>query len=349
MSLIEFVADMTGKRDRDTLEVTVASVLFDLLEPNRLVFWSVIEHEGTLRLRLRAGRRAGQPVAISDPGIDLDELPQLDSRPEFRACFDSNSSLRIANAESSTHSHVYPVNNEHCVVGLLEIEHDGPLGEEHDKLVGGLLRIYRNYLAVLDYSEHDDLTGLLNRKTFESAFERLLSQNVRPDLQALDIEWVGRRGIVDPHEQHWLAVVDVDLFKRINDRFGHLYGDEVLLLLARLMRSAFRATDKLFRFGGEEFVALLGRMKSTSAAAALERFRASVEAFVFPQVGQVTVSIGYTMVSASDSASGAFDRADEALYYAKKNGRNGIQNYENLLSRGAAMRKVVYSDDIDLF
>jgi diguanylate cyclase (GGDEF)-like protein len=349
MSLIDSVADMTGKRDRDSLEVTVASVLFELLDPRRLMFWRVFEHGESLRLRLRAGLRAGQPVAISDPGMDPDELPLLDSRAEFRACFDSNSPLRLGDSNNGSFCHVYPVANEHGVLGLLEVEHIAPLGDEQERLVDGLLRIYRNYLAVLDYSEHDELTGLLNRKTFDHAFERLLARDARVDLPRRDIEWVGRRGIADPQEQHWLAVADIDHFKRINDRFGHLYGDEVLLLLARLMRSTFRATDKLFRFGGEEFVVMLGRMSPALACETLERFRAAVERFSFPQVGQVTISIGYTAVSATDTVSASFDRADAALYYAKQNGRNLVQCHESLLARGAIEPKVTHSYDVELF
>ncbi len=349
MSLIDSVADMTGKRDRDSLEVTVASVLFELLDPRRLMFWRVFEHGESLRLRLRAGLRAGQPVAISDPGIDPDELPLLDSRAEFRACFDSNSPLRLGDSVSGSYSHVYPVTNEHGVLGLLEVEHVAPLGDEQERLIDGLLRIYRNYLAVLDYSERDELTGLLNRKTFDRAFERLLARDARVHLPRRDIEWVGRRGAADPQEQHWLAVADIDHFKRINDRFGHLYGDEVLLLLARLMRSTFRATDKLFRFGGEEFVVMLGRMSPASACETLERFRAAVEGFRFPQVGQVTISIGYTAVSATDTVSASFDRADSALYYAKQNGRNLVQCHENLLARGAIAPKVTHSNDVEMF
>ena len=56
---------------------------------------------------------------------------------------------------------------------------------------------------------------------------------------------------------NWLAVIDIDHFKRINDEYGHLYGDEVLLLLSNIMRKVFRSYDKLFRFGGEEFVVIL--------------------------------------------------------------------------------------------
>lgn len=347
--LLDSVADFTDKRNRDTLDVTMASVLFDLLAPQRMNLWRVIEHEGSLRLRLRAGLSAGQPIAISDPALDPGEMPQLDSRPELRACYDANAPLHAAPDAKGRIVCAFPVATERQVVGLLEVEASRPWSAEHDRLVHGMLRIYRNYLAVLDYSEHDELTGLLNRKTFESAFERVLTRNDMPDPPARGVEWIGRRATPPADAVPWLAVVDIDFFKRINDRFGHLYGDEVLLLLARLMRATFRADDLLFRFGGEEFVLLLARLGEDEAGPVIERFRKRVEQFDFPQIGQVTISVGYTQMAPADNASAAFDRADEALYYAKQHGRNCSYSYEILLGSGAIAPKPVRQDDVELF
>jgi diguanylate cyclase (GGDEF)-like protein len=77
----------------------------------------------------------------------------------------------------------------------------------------------------------------------------------------------------------------VDHFKRVNDQFGHLYGDEVLLLLARIMRESFRHQDKLFRFGGEEFVVVIGRLEN-EVEAALERFRAATASYAFRRLAR---------------------------------------------------------------
>uniref|UniRef100_UPI00321BD345 GGDEF domain-containing protein n=1 Tax=Escherichia coli TaxID=562 RepID=UPI00321BD345 len=86
--------------------------------------------------------------------------------------------------------------------------------------------VYRNYQNILDYSERDSLTGLLNRKTFDEKFSRLLAANV-PDAAPQDQQ--ERRLPSSPEIGQWLAVVDIDHFKRVNDQFGHLYGDEVLI------------------------------------------------------------------------------------------------------------------------
>jgi len=121
----------------------------------------------------------------------------------------------------------------------------------------------------------------------------------------------------------WLAVFDIDHFKRVNDTFGHLFGDDVLLLFARVMESSFRYTDALFRFGGEEFVALI-RADEDGAEIGLERFRAAVESYPFPRIERLTVSTGYVRASPEVHAPQLIDAADQALYAAKHGGRNRI-------------------------
>jgi diguanylate cyclase (GGDEF)-like protein len=202
--------------------------------------------------------------------------------------------------------------------------------------VSSILRVYRNFQGLLDYSERDTLTGLLNRKTFDGSFLRVASpaaespHPVRPD----DLR---RAGALDTA---WLGVIDIDHFKSVNDNHGHLIGDEVLLLVARLMRSSFRFQDQLYRFGGEEFVVLMrGVARVEQAHAAFERLRSNVESYIFPRVGRITVSVGFTQLRTGDSPSGAFERADKAVYHAKQNGRNQVAHHGDLIARGCSSRK----------
>jgi diguanylate cyclase (GGDEF)-like protein len=148
-----------------------------------------------------------------------------------------------------------------------------------------------------------------------------------------------------PHgpEKQWLAVVDVDHFKTVNDKFGHLYGDEVLILIANLLQSSFRVQDRVFRFGGEEFVVLLRSTTLDNAWKIIERFRTNVENHEFPQVGRVTVSVGFVSISAYESPVVTLGHADQALYYAKSNGRNQACHYDDLVSHG--MLQAVTSND----
>jgi diguanylate cyclase (GGDEF)-like protein len=128
--------------------------------------------------------------------------------------------------------------------------------------------------------------------------------------------------------------LDIDHFKRVNDNFGHLIGDEVLLLMSRLMRSSFRYQDQLFRFGGEEFVVLMRCTDAEAAGRAIERLRANVERYAFPQVGRITISVGFTELRPSDTPAAAFERADKAVYFAKQNGRNQVHHHAELVASG---------------
>ncbi len=126
-------------------------------------------------------------------------------------------------------------------------------------------------------------------------------------------------------------------------------GDEVLVALAHLMRDSFRFDDQLFRFGGEEFVVVLQPTNGNHALGAIERFRLNVDKKIFSVVGHVTVSVGFTRLREHDTPSGAIDRADEALYFAKRNGRNQAARYETLVENGTMEMKDVTTGDIELF
>jgi diguanylate cyclase (GGDEF)-like protein len=213
-----------------------------------------------------------------------------------------------------------------------------PMEARDAALVRGILRILKNQLSLLDYGERDTLTGLLNRKTFEFRFETLC--------QALREE---RDATAQPS---WLGLVDVDHFKLINDSHGHLFGDEVLLLVSQIMTRTLRGADQLFRFGGEEFVIVLDEVTPAGAHTAFERVRAAVDAHRFPQLFHVTISLGYTQILSKDVPATCIERADAALYYAKRSGRNNVRDYEGLVAAGDLAPKAQSGNkgsDVELF
>jgi len=130
----------------------------------------------------------------------------------------------------------------------------------------------------------------------------------------------------------FMGEIDIDHFKTINDRFGHLHGDEVLVILARILRSTFRKTDLIYRFGGEEFVVIVYVDDRKDAGTTFERLRRSIENHAFPQVGKVTVSVGITEIRNTSFPVELLGRADQALYYAKTHGRNQVCFYEALVA-----------------
>ena len=228
---------------------------------------------------------------------------------------------------------------------VLEVESTRSLPPASQHTIAWVLTIYRNLLGLLDYGERDALTGLLNRKSFDGAFVRAAMQQ---DALEQDLDRPNRRGS-HTQQSYWMAVMDVDHFKRVNDSFGHLIGDEVLVLVARIMRSALRHHDQLYRFGGEEFVIIMRCPDHARVLAVLERFRQTVEAFEFPQVGRVTSSIGFTQLRGDDTPDLAFDRADKAVYQAKKSGRNRICSFAELLASGTIVDSPAAGDGIEFF
>jgi diguanylate cyclase (GGDEF)-like protein len=228
-----------------------------------------------------------------------------------------------------------------------DVNQDDPA--KYDEEVACLARMYGNQIKLLDYSELDTLTRLLNRKTFDETFDRLLLSS---DADSPDDGFDDRRDHLEAGSPAWLCVIDVDHFKRVNDSFGHLFGDEVLLRMGDLMRKTFRGGDRLFRFGGEEFVVILNAEDEALAATSFNRFRNSVENHEFPQVGKVTCSIGFTSVLSMDVPTDVVGRADEALYFAKEHGRNQVRCYERLVAEGAIAKPVAaeapVADDFDI-
>ncbi len=155
-----------------------------------------------------------------------------------------------------------------------------------------------------DKARHDEMTGTLNRESFFAALDR---SRRRSDRGAL-------------------LIVDADHFKSINDRFGHLMGDQALLSIVDALRSGIRSGDVLGRIGGEEFGAFLVGADENEAQRIAERMRRQVELIRFRPDGErtisLTVSIGGTVCGEGATVSELMRCADTQLYAAKNNGRN---------------------------
>jgi diguanylate cyclase (GGDEF)-like protein len=327
---IEHLASLTIHRDRDQLDVTLAHAMRDLFRPLEVALHMLVGPPGgPQRWLLRARLQAGEAVATSDPSWSaLEELPERDSRPAHADCLQRLSIVTLDDACTV----LFPLVIQPEQPMVLELRCRSPFGPDAHHTADNLLRVYRNFCGLLEYSERDTLTGLLNRKTFDESFYKLAHSGA----SRLDPA-TGRRRASEPeaaHSGHWLGVLDIDHFKSVNDRYGHLIGDEVLLLVGRILRSTFRFHDRLYRFGGEEFVVVLRCPGEADAARAFERLRRNMHDYAFPQAGSVTVSIGFTEVLANDTPSAAFERADKAVYHAKQNGRNQVCSHAALVAAG---------------
>lgn len=182
--------------------------------------------------------------------------------------------------------------------------------------VQGLFKVYSSQVALLDSKERDVLTHLLNRQSFSM-------------IVGLVMDYY--RKLSEPNQEKcsWIAIMDIDHFKKVNDQFGHLYGDEVLLHFSALMEKTFLYSDFLFRYGGEEFVVIVNLKSADQVRELLELFRTSVADYAFPS-GGLTVSIGYTQLEPAIAPARTMEDADRALYYAKEHGRNRVVSFDSL-------------------
>ena len=343
--VVEHLATLTGSRDRDVLDVTLVGAFKDLLRPRLTAVYRCVGEKGKQRWLTRAHLLPGDVAATSDPlWTPAESLPLLEAHPERLACLRRSEVLTLPPAGGLPARIYLPLDSEHESVGVLEIHTDTLPDEATMRLVSAVLRVYRNFQGLLDYSERDTLTGLLNRKTFDECFLRMSAHLAASgDLHSVASD----RRLAGGHTA-WLGVVDIDNFKRVNDLHGHLIGDEVLLLMARLLRSSFRYYDQLFRFGGEEFVVLMRCGGVADALGAVQRMRTNIERYVFPKVGHVTVSVGLAALRVSDAPNACFERADKALYHAKQHGRNLVCEFAELVSLGH-LTDQVRASDVELF
>jgi diguanylate cyclase (GGDEF)-like protein len=205
-------------------------------------------------------------------------------------------------------------------------------GAAGDTRLASLLAIAAKYYERLVDAETDPLTKLANRGVFHAHVDAGIKRWTASD------------------RNYYFAILDIDHFKQVNDTFGHVYGDEILVHFANLMRRTFRAGDLLYRVGGEEFVLIYGVDPQYGGESTLERFRKAVEAYPFPGVGRVTVSIGYTRISEPLDPTGILiDRADRAVYHAKAHGRNRVACWEELVAKGEMPAAAAASRDVTLF
>lgn len=167
-----------------------------------------------------------------------------------------------------------------------------------------LLRQQSSHL--LEVAMTDELTGIMNRRAILDE----LQYRLNPQLS----------------RTHTLsiALLDIDHFKAVNDTYGHVIGDDVLKQVAKIIAETIRGFDTVGRYGGEEFLVLFPNTELEKAKLAADRIRQSIEKHYFAGVGNITVSGGIAEYHGT-TATDFIDEADQALYAAKKGGRNQIQ------------------------
>ena len=344
-SLLKHMVDMTGHRDHAMLDISVIAAVQELAAAAQTRVLSLYSVAGQPHVRARASIESGAGARVHEALDSATPGAQLTAFPALAACLAARDTSAEAVAPDGTRTLWLPIWFGDKADTCLEIVRDAPFPAQTIHTVAGIVGVYRNFQNLLDYSERDSLTGLLNRKTFEDQLSRMLQSPAEPEPP---LPGQPERRSSQGEKKGWLAVVDVDHFKMVNDTFCHLYGDEVLILIANQLQASFRAQDRVFRFGGEEFVVLLRSTTLEHARRIIDRFRINVESCQFPQVGKVTVSVGFVSISPYDSPVVTLGHADQALYYAKTHGRNQACHYNELVERGL-LQTVTSNDTAEFF
>ena len=185
------------------------------------------------------------------------------------------------------------------------------IGSRVQRLQRGFREVHVKLEDIEERARRDDLTGLYNRRALLVAMEE------------------SKRRADAAGEPLSICVIDLDLFKRYNDEFDHLTGDQVLRTFAEAVRQHLRTTDVFGRYGGEEFVKICRHTTLAGAVADAEQLRERISALEVPlprSVGRLTISIGVAQYHPGETIMQTFARADLALYRAKAAGRNRVES-----------------------
>ncbi|MBT6539710.1 MAG: GGDEF domain-containing protein [Francisellaceae bacterium] len=217
----------------------------------------------------------------------------------------------------------YDLELKELYLGSLELCSISPLNntqvEELNTVVHTVLQTIKNsidYSIAVSNSMIDHLTQVNNRNSLEQDLLHVISLKKRRESSST------------------LLLFDLDKFKQVNDQLGHLVGDELLVNISNMLKSVARESDIIYRYGGDEFVILLKETSLSGALQLAERIRESINC-VLEQYNKklkdsiVSVSVGLSEIGADDDVVSLFDRVDNALYRAKRDGGNQVVESKN--------------------
>ena len=273
--LLRSLAKLIEKPEIKAFQLSLIKTLNNIIDADSIMLYEI---RTLRRVAVEETETFLVPLGYED-ALDEDMHPPmlLSQQGQFDEVFRTKEIVtrQIGDEAKPMSRRIYPIIGVKGVTAFLAVDNKKQVQRDQE-LTEIFLGFYRNYIALLNDNHRDHLTGLLNRKSFDDKIMQMIlslgSDNKR------DVDKV----------QYCLALFDIDHFKRVNDTYGHLMGDEVLLHFSQCMNETFREYDLLFRVGGEEFVGVLRNVDAGRAEGIMERFRQAVESHYFPQVGQVT-------------------------------------------------------------
>ncbi|MBA6341407.1 GGDEF domain-containing protein [Colwellia sp. MB02u-10] len=339
-TIINHIADFTSQRNTELLAFSLLKSVNNMISCSSTKIIT-IDKKRDIRANISF---ENDHYTVNDTSIEIDSA----LRHSFEHMNDSSMAALTLKTETG-YSVIYLLHHDRKSEQFLIINLEKKMAKENAYILSGILSIYSNFIKLLNESQTDELTGLANRKTFDSAISSVFNALPQEHEKVESERRAPNKVIVKEQHKYWLVIIDIDDFKRVNDEFGHLYGDEILIHLAQIIRSNFRNEDLQFRFGGEEFVILLSANNQMECMQILERFRRNVEEYQFPNLDTVTVSIGVVEFKKDTFHITSIDYADQALYQSKRSGKNQITFFENMLSKGIAKKSDIQGGSVDFF
>jgi len=283
--------------------------------PIRELLETVINRAGFQSASVATGEEAlgflrSSPVSVVITDIRLPGMDGLDLVTRIKSDFQSD--VIVVTGDGDHHSYeeainkgasdfiLKPIRNEELVLRVRRVLEERDLRHSRARMLRDLEQLVIT----------DGLTQLYNSRHFHNQ---------------LEIE-VGRAS----RYKHRLSLLllDIDHFKAYNDTYGHLRGDEVLVRIGQLVRQCLRTTDSAYRYGGEEFTVILPETSLEQAGVVAERIRTTVADGQFApgtaKAAKVTVSVGVTEYGRDESSAAFVQRADQAMYRSKEQGRNSV-------------------------
>lgn len=314
LNILNFIKQLTAQKNKAALIKSFIEIYVPFFNQSQVTIYEIC------RIRIK-GDRKNHLVAINTQ--DYNHFIKVENGADsLNLCVSSHKKTLQAQKSEKTIKHYYPILSKSKVVYVIEITQ--PVFEASvGLLIESLVTIFNDLLKLLHSKDHDPLTGLMNRMAYNDF------------MNVIEVE--PQKHISYASDQKPFTVIgllDIDFFKRVNDNFGHLIGDEVLLIFSQVIKTVFRHNDLLFRYGGEEFIVILKDVNREESEKVFERCRKAIESHEFPKVEHVTASIGFATIKEDISPHIIVDRADVALYYAKENGRNRICCYDQLAASG---------------
>ncbi len=295
----------------------IFSQIFDILDIGIVILDSDLRvYKWNRWMELHSGIQSEQIVGC--PLFDF--FPQLNNPRFMKSC---KCVLGLGNLyffSQKLHRYLFPFKPVSAIKSRFEYMQQycnmGPLRSENNTIdyiyitVRDVTEIAIYEQKLIEMNMKDGLTGIYNRRYFEGRIKEEFDRNKRYG------------------QSFSLCMFDLDHFKRINDTCGHLYGDSVLQSVAEMITATIRTSDILVRYGGEEFCLMLPETGLENAAATAERCRAAIEGYAFMHQNErlrITISLGVAELTDNIvSPESLIEKADQALYEAKKAGRNRV-------------------------